>query len=144
MNQKASPAHSLFFKKLLVSFLISVGIFFLIELLLSFCLMKVPKFERYFTLASWITTVLLAFVFSLIAKGEKGRSIVYALILSSAFALISLAIGLMIHPGTAPVWPMIIRHLSLVVMTLALTFLYSVTGSKKPKKAKFKKDFKKK
>ena len=144
MDQKNHAARSLSAKKLLVSFMICIGIFFLLQVFFSFCLMKVPKFERYFTAAAWISTVLLSAIMALIAKGEKERAFLFSLILSGVFSIFSLSVELILHPGGAAFWTTFLRHALLIVMTIACTFLFCRHPSKKSKKSKFKKDFKKK
>lgn len=128
-------------KRAILFVILAFLVFFGLQLLISYVLLSVPRFEAYYSLCSYLTCILLALQISLCSRIGKRYSFPHALFVSGFVSLMSVVIGLISTMGQFH-WVNVSLHCLFIIgstflFTLILSYLSS--GKKGKRKLHFQK-----
>jgi len=127
-------------KSLMITVLVAFAVYFLLNLLCTAVLSNTPHFERFYNLASWLITFVLAFVIALISRSADKIAFLQCGLTLLLFSIISFAIGMIVGHGNFDLLSVLLRDLALILFGLLSTFVlaYFKSGRRKRENRKFR------
>lgn len=130
MNQ-SNPKNTVPIKKIAIATALSFLLFFLIQLILVFSLSGLSHFERYFFVATWLSSVLIALFHSVFFLSFGKQAPLFSALSAALFFLICIGIGFLLKPRFSVI---VVLPRAAICTAITPLFAYFLTRSKKQKK----------